>query len=227
MPSSRLSTRGRLATAAASLALLSLAAEPLQAQRCLGFPGFANQPMRLTGTLGTGDNVTTLGADLAFGQSAGAFGSVGVGVADYDGNSDDDSALLLSGTIGTQIPLGATATATSGAQVCPFATLDYRVGPGDDVNGLGIRGGAALGTSVTMAPSVRLAPFGAVSIGYVRASAGNFDDSEVGGIIDLGAGVIFNDKFTIRPAVSIPVGFDGSDSSFGVSVGFNFGGNRR
>ena len=72
MTRSRRTTRGRLATAAASLALLTLAAAPLQAQRCLGFPGFGGQPLRLGGTLTTGGDVTTVGADLAFGQAAGA-----------------------------------------------------------------------------------------------------------------------------------------------------------
>lgn len=228
---SRSTTRGRLAAAVASLALLSLAAAPLHAQRCLGFPGFAGQPLRLGGTLTTGSDVTTLGADLAFGQAAGAFGGVGIGVADFD--NTDESALLISGTIGTQMALGTASSTSAGAQLCPVASLEYQAGPSIgnvDISGLLLRGGVSLGTSIAMAQTVRLAPFGTLSVGYARSSISSpsldESDSEVGGVIDLGAGVIFNNKFTIRPSVMIPVGFDDSDARFGLAVGFNFGGGR-
>jgi hypothetical protein len=81
-----------------------------------------------------------------------------------------------------------------------------------------------------MAESVRFAPFGTVSFAYRRATvdAGRTSATadDVGGVIDLGAGFIFTNRFTIRPSVSIPVGFDDSDARFGIAVGFNFGGNR-
>ena len=217
-------TRSRSLTLAASVAVLALAT-PLQAQRCLGFPGFAGQPLRLGGELTTGDNITTFTGKLDFGQAAGTFGGVGIGVADYD--NIDDSALLVSGNIGTQIPLGTASSTSAGAQLCPVASLEYQAGPGDDISALRLRGGVSLGTSIVMTPGVNLAPYGTLSLGYARVDVGDADDSEVGGIIDLGAGFIFNNKFTIRPNVAIPLGFDDSDARFGITVGFNFGGNRR
>jgi hypothetical protein len=219
--------RTRSLTLAASVALLALAT-PLHAQRCLGFPGFGGQPLRLGGELTTGDNVTTFTGKLDFGQAAGTFGGVGIGVADYD--RIDDSALLVSGNIGTQIPLGTASSTSAGAQLCPVAGLEFQAGPGDDISVLRLRGGVSLGTSIVMTPGVNFAPFGTLSVGYERFSFDDDDvddDSEVGGILDLGAGLIFNNKFTIRPSVAIPLGFDDRDARFVLAVGFNFGGNRR
>lgn len=225
------STSRRTTRAAAALALLSLAAAPLHAQRCLGFPGFGGQPLRVDGVLTTGGNVTTLGADLAFGQAEGAFGSVGLGVADFD--NTDESALLVSGSIGTQMQLGTPTRSSSGAQLCPVASLEYQNGPNVaniDITALRLRGGVSLGTSLPMTETLRLAPFGTFSVGFVRSSvdtpAGGDSDSEVGGILDLGAGLVFNNRFTIRPSVNVPIGFDDSDARFGLAVGFNFGSGR-
>lgn len=224
-------TRARLARGAAALALLTIAAAPLQAQRCLGFPGFGGQPLRLGGEITTGDDVTTLGANLAFGQAAGAFASVGLGMADADGVSG--TGLLVNGMVGTQIAAGTRSGTSAGLQLCPVASIEYQSGPnvGDlDVSGLILRGGVSLGTSLPMTSTIALAPFGTASIAYARASvsSGTFDgsDSDVGGVIDLGAGLLFNNRFTIRPKVEIPIGFDDSSARFGVSFGFNFGGNR-
>jgi hypothetical protein len=214
-----------------SLTLLLATAAPLHAQRCLGFPGFANQPLRLDGRLETGNHRTDLSADLAFGQAAGVFGGVGLGVADFDGTNR--SALLVNGEIGTQVPLGTPTRTSAGAQLCPVATLQYRNGPNSDAvdqNGIDLRGGVSLGTSLPMAQSVRFAPFGTVSFAYLRSTVDNGRASatadDVGGVIDLGAGFIFTDRFTVRPKVSIPVGFDESDARFGIAVGYSFGGGR-
>jgi len=215
----------------ASCSLLALAAAPLHAQRCLGFPGFGGQPLRVDGRLATGDRHTDLAADLAFGQAAGAFGGVGIGVADYD--NSNRSALLVSGEIGTQVPLGTPTRTSAGAQLCPVASLQYRAGPNTDAvdrSGLDLRGGVSLGTSLPMAQSTRFAPYGTVSFAYRRATvdAGRerLTSDDVGGVIDLGAGFIFTNRFTVRPSVSIPVGFDDTDARFGLAVGFNFGGTR-
>ena len=214
-----------------SVTLLLAAAAPLHAQRCLGFPGFANQPLRLDGRLESGGHRTDLSADLAFGQAEGVFGGVGLGVADFDGTNR--SALLVNGEIGTQLTLGTPSRTSPGAQLCPVATLQYRNGPNTDTidqNGLDLRGGVSLGTSLPMAENVRFAPFGTVSFAYLRNTVDNGRVSatadDVGGVIDLGAGFIFTDRFTVRPKVSIPVGLDNSDARFGLAVGYSFGGGR-
>ena len=103
------------------------------------------------GTLTGGGGRTTLGADLAFGQAAGAFGSVGIGVADYD--HVNSSAVLVSGTIGTQVQLGTASRTSGGGQLCPVAGIECRNGTnaGDiDQSGLVLRGGVSLGTSIPM-----------------------------------------------------------------------------
>lgn len=225
------STRPTLATLTASFALLTLASAPLHAQRCLGFAGFAGQPLRLDGRLVGGSHRTDLSADLAFGQATGPFGAVGAGVGDYD--EGDGSSVLVMGQIGTQIELGTPTRTSSGAQICPLATIDYQSGPRDggvDVSGIVLRGGVSLGTSLPLSETTRVVPFGTVSFAYARStmdfgtSSRSADD--VGGVIDLGTGLVLVNRFTVRPSVSIPVGLDGADARFGVAIGFGFGGGR-
>src|SRR5689334_13296448 len=115
--------RGAPTRVGASLAFLALAAVPLQAQRCLGFPGFS-QPLRIDGQLVTGSHRTDLLGRLEFGQAGGVFGGGQIGVGDYDNSSG--SALLVGGNIGTQVQLGTASRTSSGAQLCPVAGIDYR-----------------------------------------------------------------------------------------------------
>jgi hypothetical protein len=42
-------------------------------------------------------------------------------------------------------------------------------------------------------------------------------------VANLGLGLVLNQNIAIRPNVAIPLGLDGSDATFGVTVGFNFG----
>jgi hypothetical protein len=43
------------------------------------------------------------------------------------------------------------------------------------------------------------------------------------GPVTLGTGFVFNSRFSINPIISIPVGLDGSSTSFGLVGAMNFG----
>ena len=233
MPDLRPLPRLRLAAGLLAAAAL-LPAARLEAQSCLGNASFDVHPVRLGGSIGSSNDVTTLGLDVNFGQREGTFGGVGIGLTQFDDDGIDEDATTISGSLGYQIPLGTTRS-SRGPQVCPIGAVGYTLGPdvgNVDTRILTLQGGFALGAPVTLTPAVRLTPFGALSLLHQRLSISDddndqdFDESESGGIFNLGAGLIFNDRFTIRPSVDIPIGFDNSDTGFSLTLGLSFGGPR-
>jgi hypothetical protein len=232
MPDPRPLPRLRLAACTLAAAAL-LPAARLQAQSCLGLSTFDNHPVRIGASVGSENDVTNLGLNVNFGQRQGAFGGVGVGLTQFDDDDIDEDATTISGSLGYQIPLGTNTRSSRGPQVCPIAAVGYTIGPdvGNlDTRILSLQGGFALGAPVELTPAVRLTPFGALSLLHQRAtfSVGDDDDtvSESGGLLDLGAGLIFNDRFTIRPSLNVPIGFDNSDTGLTLSLGLSFGGPR-
>lgn len=87
--------------------------------------------------------------------------------------------------------------------------------------------GLSLGAQIQGSPTLTLVPFGTLS--FVRPTVkvesdfGDFDESDEGGSLDLGVGLVFSRVFTIRPMVMIPIGFEDSSARFGVSAHLNFG----
>jgi hypothetical protein len=231
----RLLPRVRLAACLLAAAAL-LPASRAYAQTCIGTATFRANPVRVGGALGTGDDVTTLGAEVMFGSAIGPFGGVGVAFDDFD--ELDESATTIEGTLGYQVPIGTGVRRTAGGpQFCPIATLGYTLGPDFRAGGvdfeartLGASAGFSLGVPVAMTPTINLVPFGGLALIYQRTtiSAGDEDDSESDsfGALNLGAGLTFNDRFTVRPAIGIPIGLDGADSRFSLMFAINFGGSR-
>ena len=226
----------RLRLAAGLLAAaVVLPAAALDAQTCLGLASFDTHPVRIGASVGSQDDLTSLGLNVNFGQRQGAFGGVGVGLTQFDDEDLDEDATTISGSLGYQIPLGTNTRSSRGPQVCPIGAVGYTIGPdvgNVDTRVLSLQGGFALGAPVDLTPAVRLTPFGALSLLHQRLSVtsddddGEFNDNESGGLLDIGAGLIFNDRFTIRPSVNIPIGFDRSDTGFSLTLGLSFGGPR-
>jgi hypothetical protein len=230
--------RARLAALALALAALALPAGQAAAQTCTGAASFNRNPVRVGGLLATGDDVTTLGADLLFGEPAGAFGGVGVALDDFD-NDVLESTTSIQGTLGYQVPIGVTTARRPGGgpQFCPIATLSYGLGPdfrlaGTDYESrtLGASAGFSLGAPIGLSPQVNLVPFGGLRLIYARttvsAEGADVDDTESDsfGALDLGAGLTFNDRFTVRPAFAVPLGRDGADARFSLLFALHFGG---
>lgn len=237
MPMIRPQARTRLA--ACLLAAAVLPAARLSAQTCTGAASFSRNPARIAGIFGTGDNTTTLGADLLFGEPAGAFGGGGVQLDDPDGAGESSTTIL--GTLGYQVPIGTGGRRPAGGpQFCPIATVGYTLGPdfrddGVDFDNrtLTVGAGFSVGAPLGLSPSVNLVPFGGLRLIYARntLSPANSDISvkttDSYGALDLGAGLTFNDRFTVRPAFSVPIGDDANrDARFSLLFGLHFGGSR-
>jgi len=84
--------------------------------------------------------------------------------------------------------------------------------------------GAALGASFPLTPTVPFVPFARAGLLSVRSKSDLLDDSntETGGLLGLGASFRFNDIFALTPSLSIPVGFDNSDTMFSLSATIGF-----
>lgn len=238
MPSARTIAALLLSPAALAVALPAVA----RAQACLGATSFAVRPVRVGAHVSSGPGMTTgiaslnsadqttVGVDVTFGAAQGPFGGIGVSTTDFE--DIDESAPTISGSLGYQIPLGTSMRAGRGPQLCPVGTIGYTLGP--DVGALEARSlhlsaGFSLGMPVEMTPAVRLVPFGGLSLRHQRVTFDDADDaarSESGAMLDLGAGLTFNDRFTVRPAVNVPIGFDNANTGLSLLFGLSFGGGR-
>jgi hypothetical protein len=219
-------------------ALVSLAAIPAAgAQNCLGLPSFAAAPMRIDGGLSTGNDATSFTIGASIGAARGPFGSLAYDRTNFD---DEGTSIDLSAngfTIAGGYELNLTSSA-SGPRVvpislCPVASYSWskmdfdELGDDIDVSARKLSLGFAIGAPVASSSSLSVVPFGRLQFVHATGSVEAFDvdedESEQGGQLDLGVGLVLNRLFTIRPLVSIPIGFDDLDTSFGVTVHFNFG----
>jgi hypothetical protein len=133
-------------------------------------------------------------------------------------------------SVGYQVPVGAARQ----AQVCPVGSFNYRKADALDFFGSEMKMsgrlfavGLAVGAPFAAGATTSFVPFGSVSLASARGTV-EFEgvkesSSETYGIVDVGAGFVFNRTVTLRPALSFPVGLEGSEATIGLSLGFNFG----
>ena len=226
----------RFSTSLVALALVG-AASTAGAQACLGTPSFTAGPVRIDGSFASSNGQTQLGGGVSAGVERGAFGSVAINRLSADDDAGSDAVIGFGLQAGYEFSLASGATKKiSSWSVCPvasFAQAKQTISEFDeevDFTARTLTAGLAAGTAIAASPKVSIAPFASLALMRLSVSTdglGEFDDllsgSETGLALDLGAGFILNRLFTVRPAISIPIGFDGADAQFGVSVHFNFG----
>lgn len=208
-------------------AALLLAIHSTGAQVCVGRPSLTVAPVNLGVTAGFTDGAKRVDGDLGFGN-AGAFGSVGVGLIDYDRTDENATAITARGGLSYK------AAGRSTVTVCPLVELNYGLGPNvrtsagtAKVTQLSVSGGFAVGGVVDVNPGFAVVPnaFAAVVHSTVRTKLQGTSDSnsETGGSIGGGLSLLFNRVFAIVPSLSIPIGFDSTDPTFslGVVIGFS------
>jgi hypothetical protein len=205
----------------ALLALLAIVRSPVVAQTCMGMASFSTGKMQMAGNATVTDGANRFGATAAYGMPGSVFGGVGIGTTSIDGL---DSSLDFGVNLGYQMQVAK-------AQICPVASLGYDNGPDSDANDLnsstksasfGLSVGAPLGTS-----QLQIVPTAGVGVVYAKSNvefAGiEASGSDAYGVAQIGVGLVINQSVSVRPSVAIPVGLTGSDASFGLTVGFNFG----
>jgi hypothetical protein len=205
-----------------AIALLFAAASSLAAQICLGRPGATERTMYLGGYIDKG------GGSQFSGFTAGALGAesfalVTAGRATFD--ALDGSALDLSGVLGRQLSLGSTGV----AQLCPNIGVGFGYGPrniegtGIDASSKGVIVSLDFGFLTVNTDRTQVALSTSAGFGYsVFKLSDNFDSVEettTYGILGFGIGVTMNRRFTLFPALSVPIGLDEADPWVSLSIG--------
>ncbi len=208
---------------AAVAALTASVSTIASAQTCLGQPDLTLTKASLSVGTQFEDNVNSYVGRVGVNSNT-AFGGLSVGYVSLD-NADDVNATTFGGDVGVERHLGT----SKRVHVCPVASLTYQNGPNfASAKSSAIAGqiGAALGASFPMTSTVSFVPFARAGLLSVRSTAelaGVSDsETETGGLLGLGASFRFNDIFALTPSLSIPVGFDNSDTVFslGATIGF-------
>jgi hypothetical protein len=208
------------------VAVFGLAFVPaaVSAQVCRGFPALAGNT---TGHVGVG--VTFFDGGKGYGAEA-TFGGPLFFQGTFNYVDPDDSSLSLKVVgAGVGYEVGGPGSQIS---VCPGVTASYGFGLevfGVDFTSIQVAPGVALGLTTEVSPTVSVTPFAEAALVYTRieADAGPLGDAsgdDWAGLLDLGLGLGFNDRLTIRPTVSIPISEEGGDTAFGVVVAIGLGG---
>jgi hypothetical protein len=209
-----------------SLALPLCLSVQAVAQTCVGMPSFAAGRMQVSGGAQFADGASSVGASFGYGSPKGLYGKAGIGSTSYD--AFDGSSFDLNFAGGYQIRMQHRA-----AELCPVASLSLGSGPNDvlgsgvDMSNRTFAFGAAFGGSVGRNPQVRILPNASFQFANTRVTLDNGtsspSDSETYGLLTLGTGFVFNSRYSLNPAVNIPIGLDGGDASFGLMGAINFG----
>ena len=197
------------------------------AQTCVGMPSFASGNMQVAGGGTFADGANSFGGTFGYGAPKGLYGKAGVGTTSYDGLGGSSFDFGLAG--GYSIPLETKRT----AEVCPIASLSIGSGPNDivgsgvDISSRTFAFGASLGALVGHSSVVRILPNASFQFANTRITIDDGTTSTSGsesyGLLTLGTGFVFHSRFSVNPSISIPVGLDGSSTSFGLGGAMNFG----
>jgi hypothetical protein len=211
-----------------SLALLAIVRSPAVAQSCEGLASFTAGPMQVAGNAQFGDLANTWGGSFTYGLPSGAYAGADLSTTSFDGI--DQSSLGIGAHAGYQMKLGRTGK----VNLCPVARLALGMGPDDEAaeinsSSTDVHFGLALGTEMGANPRLRILPTAGLGLQYSKAkvedtgSGSTLEGSDTYGLARIGVGLVFNQQFSVRPSVDIPLGLEGSDPAFGLTVGYNFG----
>ena len=197
------------------------------AQTCVGMPSFSSGQMQVTGGGTFADGASSFGGTFGYGTPKGLYGKAGVGTTSYDALDGSSFDFGVGG--GYQIALQTSRT----AELCPVASLSIGSGPNDvlgsgvDLSSRTFAFGASVGALVGRNPQMRIVPNASFQFANSRVKiddgTNSGADSESYGLLTIGTGFVFNSRFSVNPSISIPMGLDGSDASFGLSGAINFG----
>ena len=216
----------RLTTITLFLGLCILPMSAALAQTCVGAASFASGPVRLGGSIDVGSDSKQYGAQIAFGKAAGPFAAGTVGMVDFD--DTDDSGTWL----GLDLGYSFTMAPNSPLAICPAVGIGFLSADIDEggfsaeISGRQVSVGVSIGGVASSTPTFAFVP--AVGLFYANEDAESegaieFDESEDYGIITVAAGMVFNQRITLRPNILFPIGLDESDPVFGIGIAFNFG----
>jgi hypothetical protein len=209
-----------------SLALLAIVNAPAVAQTCLGLASFSSGNMQVSGNGQFAQGANRFGAGFHYGMPAGMFGGAQVSTTSYDGASS--SSLGIGADVGYQLSMGKAAN----VHVCPTASFEIGNGPDDNAANINASSknaniGFSLGTMMGHNPRMQIIPSAGLGLAYTKLKiedpTSTTELSDTYGQARLGVGFVFNHQIAVRPSIDIPLGLQGSDPTFGVTVAYSFG----
>jgi hypothetical protein len=220
-------------------ALIAISPAITFAQRCLGTAPFEAGVFQAAFIVhDAGHDVDARTIQLGFGAERGIFGAVRVNQLKSDSTGTETSSRGYGITGGYAFNL----TKMPRIQTCPLFVIDYKRkhldfdGPeanSDEINTFILRGGFSVGA--VLSSSGRFTTVGSTALMLVdrrvRFGPDYAEPNFIGpgtvskryGTIDIGLGLVFFRKLTLRPAVSVPIGLPGGKPRFGAGVAFSFG----
>ena len=219
----RWASRGRSIAVTAGLALApALSAD---AQTCLGNAGFASHRVRIhTSVDRTSDATRALGW-LMTGSGA-TFGGAAAGIRFHD--RLNETSLQLAGLAGMQlVPL------LAHVHACPIAMVSVGVGPrsigGGDFNASSQSAaiGLSAGTDVWHVHQAGVVLTSALAVEWARVALEGGAErqvrSDTRALLSAGAGIVFAQRVSIVPRVTLPIGTSDRATRFSLSVGVGLG----
>jgi hypothetical protein len=212
-----------------SLALLAIVRSQAVAQTCQGMASFSAGQMQVSGNAQFGDLSNSFGGGISYGLPSGLYAGANLSTTSFDGL--DQSSIGVGANVGYQMSVGK----ASKISLCPVARLAIGMGPDDeafDINSgsTDLHFGLAVGTDMGTNPRMRILPTAGLGLQYTKfkvedtGPGGNtVEASETYPLARLGLGLVFNQQISVRPSVDIPISSDLNETSFGVTVGYNFG----
>jgi hypothetical protein len=209
-----------------SMALAAAVSAPAAAQTCLGLASFSAGKMQVSGNGQFTEGANRFGAGFNYGMPSGIFAGASLSSTSYE--AADASSLGIGANVGYQLTLGKSAN----IHVCPVAGFELGMGPDDDASETDASSqnanlGFSLGTTLRGSPRMQIIPTVGLGLAYskqkLEVASASSEFSDTYGQAQLGVGLVFNQSIAVRPSVSIPLGLDGSDPTFGVTVAYSFG----
>lgn len=212
--------------------LLSLVALPgvAQGQACMGQTPFAKGAVKVGGAAEFGNGISAFSGTAGLGSPHGLFGGASLGFASGGGATGT----LVSGVIGKEL----SKPITDRLELCPIAGLGFQFGPNGSYERNYIIGAMVGYPLATASTSMRVILAGGYQGAYqqygfgddyvvplqsLSGGGGENDHHEWYGLIDLGVGFIFSDRFSLVPQVRIPLRYSGRDPSFLIRGNLNIG----
>ena len=200
------------------LVAIALFPAAMQAQVCGGQAPWSAGKMKVGGALEFGDGVTDITGAVGFGKDKGMFFNAHGGVVTGHG----DTGFLVGGGLGWELkkPL------TDKLELCPVVNAEASFGY-FDTNEQRVLGGASVGYPLNMQGNVGVTLTGAFQLGFAHFSTDigacgtpGFDcsGSDFVGLLDAGAGIIFNNRITLLPLLRIPINEGDVRFFIGVSI---------
>ncbi|MGH9163557.1 MAG: hypothetical protein ACRD2X_26675 [Vicinamibacteraceae bacterium] len=191
------------------------------AQTCAGYGSFREHG----GQIGVGGGFSSGSQGLAVTASGGGeqlFGTASFAASGFD--NIDGALVSLGGGVGSDIAVDASRR----VYVCPTVGAAFVTGDlnGMDISGFNVESGGRIGIIAGQTPTVDVIPTVGGRVVYARTKSEFlfFEDTvtQTYGLADIGVGFVFNRRYALVPMVSIPIGVDDSNVSFGVNLGINF-----